>query len=145
MFALSSGCTTSSPLAWKDDSVELSWPAPPERARVQYLRSLSGPDDFKDADKSSKMFRWWFGEEQLDLSLHDPYAVAVNAADQVWVADSGTRMIYVIDVARRKVKYFQEFNGRSLVSPSGIALDENLQRVYVADAAYDEGPSERSQ
>lgn len=84
------------------------------------------------------MFEWWFGESQEDIYLYNPFAVAAGNNGQVWVADSGTRSVFLIDTDDRDVKDFPMIGERPLVSPSGIAVDTERGRVYVSDAAYSE-------
>lgn len=126
----------SRPLVWQDDTVSLVWPEPPDQPRVQYLRSLSGPEDFKEKSRAAGVLSWLLGDRQDDLALLSPFAVAVSRSDQVWVADNGSRMLYHLDLNRRRVDYFQEFNGLNLVSPSGVAVDDERRRVFLADAAH---------
>ncbi|MBW2475789.1 MAG: SMP-30/gluconolactonase/LRE family protein [Deltaproteobacteria bacterium] len=81
---------------------------------------------------------WLLGERKDDLPLLSPFAVAVSNSEIVWVADTGTQMLYRLDLARQSVDYFQELAGQPLVSPSGIAVDDQRQRVYLADSALGE-------
>ena len=136
--ALISGCAGSSsrPVAWQDETVDLVWPELPDQPRVRYLRSLSGPEDFKEKNRTSGMLGWLLGEQQEDLPLLSPFAVAVSRSNSVWVADNGARMLYRLDLKRRKVDYFQEFSGLRLESPSGVAVDDVRQRIFLADAGH---------
>lgn len=135
---LFSGCAGSTlrPVAWQDETIDLVWPESPDQPRVRYLRSLSGPEDFKDKSRTSEMLRWMFGKRQEGLPLLSPFAVAVSRSGSVWVADNGASMLYRLDLKRRKIDYFQEFSGLRLVSPSGVAVDDERQRVFLADAAH---------
>jgi len=135
---LLSGCAglASRPVAWQDETVDLAWPELPDQPRVRYLRSLSGPDDFKEKSQASVALSWLLGESQEDLPLLSPFAVAVSRSNSVWVADNGARMLYRLDLNRRKVDYFREFSGLLLESPSGIAIDDERQRIFLADAGH---------
>ena len=133
-----SGCagSTSQPVAWQDETADLVWPEPPDQPRVRYLRSLHGPGDFKKKTRTSAVLNWMLGERQEGPSLLSPFAVAVSQSGPVWVADNGASMLYRLDLKRQKVDYFQEFSGLQLVSPSGIAVDDERQRVFLSDAGY---------
>ena len=133
-----SGCTglASAPVTWQDEAIDLVWPDPPDQPRVRYLRSISGALDFKKKNKTSGALSWLLGERQGDLSLQNPFAVAVSQAGLVWVADNGTHMLFRLDLSRRKIDYFLEFAGLPLVSPSGVAVDDERQRVFLSDAAH---------
>ncbi len=133
-----SGCagSISGPLAWQDEAVDLVWPESPDQPRVRYLRSLSGPEDFKEKTKTSGGLSWLLGEQQEEPSLVSPYAVASSRTGAGWVADNVAGMLYRLDMNRRKVDYFQNFSGLNLVSPSRVAVDDERQRVFLADAAH---------
>lgn len=133
-----SGCaaSVSTPELWQEEKVDLVWPDPPDRPRVRYLGSLSGPENLKKKSRTSELLSWVLGEPQEEPPLLSPFAVAVNRSGTVWVADNGAHMLYRLDLDRQKIDYFLEFAGLQLVSPSGIAVDDDRQRVYLADAAY---------
>jgi len=136
MLSSLNGCVGAStqPFLWQDESVDLVWPPPPDEPRISYLRSLLGPQDFKAKDRTSGVLEWFLGERQNDLPLLSPFAVATSRSGLVWVADNGARMLYRLDLNRRKVDYFKEFAGIRLFSPSGVAVDEASRRVFLADA-----------
>ncbi len=135
---LSFGCAGSSSraVAWQDETVDLTWPDPPDQPRIRYLRSLSGPEDFKETSRTTGMLHWLLGERQQDAPLLTPFAVAASRSGVIWVADNGARMLFRMDLDRRKIDYFQEFSGQPLVSPSGIAVDDERQRIFLSDAAH---------
>jgi sugar lactone lactonase YvrE len=135
---LTFGCAGSSsgPVAWQDEAVDLTWPDPPDQPRIRYLRSLSGPEDFKEKSRTTGVLHWLLGEQQQDAPLLTPFAVAAGRSGVVWVADNGARMLFRMDLDRRKIDYFQEFSGRQLVSPSGIAVDDERHRIFLSDAAH---------
>lgn len=134
---LLSGCAVSSsrPIPWQDETVELVWPEAPDQPRVRYLRSLSGPADFKEKSRVSEMMSWMLGEQEEGLSFVNPFSVAVSRSGSVWVADTVAHILHRLDMSRGKINYFYDFAGQSLVSPSGVAVDDERQRVYLADAS----------
>lgn len=139
LLAVLAGCgsLSSQPFAWSDPSVERVWPPPPDPPRIRYLRTLTGPDDFQSQRQTAGLWTWLLGERQDQLPLLTPFAVAKSAPGPVWVADNGARLLYRIDVERRRVDYIQEPDGMRLNAPSGVAVDNQRQRVYLADAAHD--------
>lgn len=122
---------------WQDPAHQLEWPTPPDPPRIRYLRAITGPADFRKEDRSGKLFRWLLGDAGDDLPLLTPFAVAADEAGIVWVADSGARMLYRIDLATGDIDYIQEPAGVRLTSPSGVALDGQRGRIYLADAVLD--------
>lgn len=119
---------------WDTNVDNLVWPTGPDVPRVRFLRSINGPVDFVSPGSSGKMFRFLFGESNEQMPLVAPFAVAVDASDVVWVADSGARVLHRIDVAKKNIKYFDVLGGDKLNIPSGVAVDDLHKKVYVADA-----------
>lgn len=131
------GATKGRELVWQDPAYQLVWPSPPDPARVRYLRAITGPEDFRKEDRSGKLFRWLLGDVEDELPLLTPFAVATDGSGIVWVADSGSRMLYRIDLSKDEIDYIQEVAGVRLTSPSGVAVDGDRGRIYLADAALD--------
>lgn len=122
---------------WRDPAFQFEWPTPPDSPKVRYLRMLTGPADFRQEDRSGKIFRWLVGDNEDELPLLTPFAVATNDEGLVWVADSGSRMLYRIDLIAGEIDYIHEIAGIRLTSPSGVAVDQSRGRIYLADAALD--------
>ena len=127
--------SSSRSIPWQDETVELVWPEAPDQPRVRYLRSLSGPADFKEKSRASELMSWMLGEQQEGISFVSPFSVAVSRSGSVWVADNVAHILYRLDMNRGKIDYFHEFSSHTLVSPSGVAVDDERNRVYLADAS----------
>lgn len=61
-----------------------------------------------------------------------PFGITVGDSDQIYVVDSGTRRISVYDAGGSLVR---SMTHESLKRPTGIAVDESSNRLYVADSA----------
>ena len=138
ILSLLNGCVGAStqPFLWQDETVDLIWPEPPDKPRIRYLRSLTGPLDFKEKNQTAGFLNWLIGERQEELPLLGPFAVAASRSGSVWVADNGARSLYQLDLMSRKINFFKDFAGTRLMSPSGVAVDDERQRVFLADAAH---------
>ena len=136
---VSAGCGPAAvrEVAWTGPASQLLVPAPPASPPLHYLRSIFGAADFARESRSGQMFRWFFGASAEDLPLLTPYAVAVSDDGVVWVADSGARMLYRIDLPRETVDYLQEVDGVRFTVPSGVAIDAARNRIYLTDAEAD--------
>jgi DNA-binding beta-propeller fold protein YncE len=121
--------------AWQDPEHNLVWPDPPDAPRVRFLRAIRGPADFTAGDKSAKLISWFFGEKEEDVPLFSPFAVVSDGAGRIWISDTGSHLLYIFDLRRKKVDYVQEINGRQLEYPTGLAYDPKGERVFVADSA----------
>lgn len=120
---------------WVGPADELLWPEPPAAARVKYLRSIAGPDDFLSDSRRAGLLDWLLGRDQEVLPLLTPYDVASDAEHRVWVSDNGARLLYLFDLAQRELIYIRQINGEDLVLPTGLAYDMVRQRLYLADSS----------
>lgn len=129
------GCVGSKPFVWPEPTKRLVWPAPPETPRLRYLHAFSNPADLRgEEQRDNPVIRWLLGKTAVDLPLATPYAVAVDGSDVLWVADSGSHLLYRFDLARGKVDYIRDVGNIALLLPIGVAVDPVRQRVFVADS-----------
>src|SRR5271165_541588 len=67
--------------------------------------------------------------------LHQPAGVAVDADDNIYVADSDRGMLGVFDRYGGFVRYIGNYQGENdYVSPHGIAIDRKAGRLYLVDS-----------
>lgn len=72
-----------------------------------------------------------------DRPLVRPFGLALDAAENLYVAEQGTKQITVFDPSGKVVKVISD---PSLERPTDIAIDRDRGRIYVADPAYKESP-----
>lgn len=137
-----SGCTSG---PWHDFPVPgpqaLTWPLPPERARVVFLMQIrSHTDLFRSAG------RWgWFGRliaGEPDSALVRPYALALHPDGGLLVTDPGRRKVHFFDWTRRRYVAIGDRIQGGLPSPVGVAVlpdgrilvsDSRLARIKIFD------------
>ena len=121
------------------------WPAPPERARYQFVGYLTGEDNFRlskdvQENKAVKVLRWIVGlGERLNRKdqLVRPQSGTVSADGRILVTDVGTSSVFVFDTLNgvyerwTDAKPFVSFN-----TPIGIVVTND--NVLVADAELGE-------
>ncbi len=134
------GCSASAPqdVRWRNEQVDAVWPEPPQQPRIRYLRSLHGPGDLKgdkDEKASGKLLRSLTGTSEEGVPLRAPYGVAADGFGRIWVTDPPAGIVHVFDLARRKVTYLTLADKATFLSPTGIAIDRERERIYVADSA----------
>lgn len=89
-------------------------------------------------DPEDRSFRV-FGVD-ADVQLKLPLAVTVDSADRVWVADGALKSVLCYSPDEKLLLQFGSDPGTpaapipTLERPTGVALDERRQRVYVSDA-----------
>ncbi|MDZ4184465.1 MAG: 6-bladed beta-propeller [Desulfuromonadales bacterium] len=133
--AFTTGCTLiSAPeVQWVDSTTQLQWPAPPDKARIIFLRDFKGPGDFEKTSSSQKFLTWLTGERDKKLPFIAPYGIAADGLGRIWVADMGIRGVHQVDLAKGKVSYIFSAGNTPLTTPAGVAVDVDRQRLYVSD------------
>jgi sugar lactone lactonase YvrE len=70
--------------------------------------------------------------------LQQPLGVAVDADDNIYVADSARGMLVVFDRYGNFVRYIGNYEGENeYTSPHGIAIDQKAGRLYLVDSPRD--------
>jgi DNA-binding beta-propeller fold protein YncE len=115
----------------------LTWPEPPEPARIAYLGAVSTAADM---DKRGSVFEGLgellFGKKPVGV-LVSPYAVAVDPTGIMYVADSGGAAVHAFDLRAHDYHQFSALDqAAKLQKPIGLALLGD--RIYVADSGLRE-------
>jgi DNA-binding beta-propeller fold protein YncE len=120
------------PAAGGEAAPELTWPAPPDRPRIRFVRTVAGP-----ADLGIRPSFW----ERVGgmLAGRDPEAfvrpAGVASRDGVlYVADPGGPAVWILDARVGRSRRVGSAGGQPLVSPVALALAAGDQ-VFVADSA----------
>ena len=115
------------------------WPLPPEPARIRYVTSYRGAEDFNTRKKSSGWRALVFGQDSTAAEMPDtlvkPYGVAASAGGLVYVSDTASRRVFVFDAERRGVTFLGDKQPAKLAKPTGIAVADS-GTVFVADATH---------
>ena len=116
---------------------QVAWPLPPEQPRIRYVTTYRGIDDFKPAKKPSRMMTMLLGAQdpgsQPSDSMVKPYGIAVSSTNQVYVADTAARRVFVFSPNTKTVSFLGENGAGKLAKPVGVAVDDRGV-VFVADA-----------
>lgn len=112
----------------------LVWPAPPETARIQYLKSIATKEDVTGPRGFfGKLWDFIVGPDQMEM--RKPMSVALDAADG-WlaVADPADKRVHVFDEARGKYWAITAVDTlRLLQHPIAVASD-GRGNLYVSDS-----------
>lgn len=135
--ALAAGCA-----GGRSSAPSLTWPPPPAEPAVVYRGSIGGSRDLHRSFWGS--FRDFLLGRAPDQGLSKPYGVAWDGRSRLYVADTGSKRVLVMDLDAGKVTSFAALgpHGR-LVEPVNVLLDGD--EVYVADtglarvAVFDRG------
>ncbi|MBE0474674.1 hypothetical protein [Rhodoferax sp.] len=136
---LAGGCGTPVPAPAMDPAA-LVWPEPPEPPRIRYLQSVAGAQDWG-------IERSWLqrlGDALMGTGAQQlvrPSAVA-EAAGVLYVADPGTRSLWILDRPNKRASQLKKVGNEALVSPVALALradgavfvaDTGLNKVFLLD------------
>jgi hypothetical protein len=104
------------------------FPPPPERPRLQFLKSFSGPADL-GVPGTGAFERLVLGDAPQRQGIGTPYGVAIFDG-KIYACDVATRRINVLDLRGRSFGYLTE--DRRLMNPVNIVIEPDGTK-YVAD------------
>jgi hypothetical protein len=104
------------------------FPPAPEKPRLQFLKSFSGPADLGGSGPSG-LERFVLGETKETTGIATPYGLALFD-DKLYVCDVGQKRVEVLDLRKRSFGYMT--GDRRLANPVNIAIEEDGTK-YIAD------------
>ncbi len=95
---MSMGCANQAPhLQQRETSIKV-WPPPPDVARIQYLYSISRPEDIGVSPSFfKKVVRVLTGKKRSPQIVR-PYGIYASGEDVLYVADPGMRTVHMFDL-----------------------------------------------
>lgn len=113
------------------------FPPPPDKPRLQFLKSYSRIEDLGAETKAKKkkggFESFILGHAEAKVTSRErivkPYGVAISDG-KIYVCDVGTKMINVLDLKKRTFTYLTE--DRRLLNPVNIYVENGMK--YVADS-----------
>lgn len=111
----------------------LVWPPPPQIARIQYIRSITGKSDIT-IKKSwfKKTVDSIFGKDETSGILLRPYGVFADK-ERIYVTDTGTHCLHIFDMKERKYLEIKKVDKKDLISPIGVVADKDGE-IYLSDS-----------
>jgi DNA-binding beta-propeller fold protein YncE len=125
-FAWVGGCAAPAP--GPGGTGPVFFPPPPERPRLQFLTSFSGPTDVGVAGPSD-FEKFVLGEAKEREGIATPYGLAIHDG-KLYVCDVGKRRVEVLDLQKRSFGTMTE--DRRLLNPVNIHIEPDGTK-YVAD------------
>ncbi|MFQ6034427.1 MAG: 6-bladed beta-propeller [Sedimentisphaerales bacterium] len=104
------------------------FPKPPDKPRLQFLKSFSRPEDL-GAKGPSAFERFIIGEPEIKQGIARPYGIAIYDG-KMYVCDVGKRMVEVLDPENHTFTYLTK--DRRLINPVNIYIDQDGVK-YIAD------------
>ncbi len=104
------------------------FPKPPDKPRLQFLKSFSGPEDV-GVKGPSALERFIVGEPETMEAIVKPYGLAIFQG-KLYVCDVGKRMVEVLDLENHTFSYLTK--DIRLMGPRNIYIDDDATK-YIAD------------
>jgi sugar lactone lactonase YvrE len=128
------GCSRIHPVAQPQPATQVVWPAPPEVARIAFVKSVSRPADLGVKNSAFKRFGHWItGSQKGNEPLLKPFAVALDENDNLCLTDTGANAICYYDRAKQSWHRWDRIGKIRLASP--VAIAKHGGAFFVADSA----------
>lgn len=110
------------------------WPPPPDEPRIEYIQSITTPDDIGISKGFFKRV-WEFiaGPERMDMTV-TPFGVTTDNSGRLYVTDTALRAVHVFDQKKRKYNRLEGDKSIRFEWPIGVASDKE-GNIYVTDSA----------
>lgn len=128
------GCSSPPGVLFDPANASMVWPAAPDTPRIRYVGQLRSDRDLAAPRTGLQgLGDAIFGRNEVQ-GLVNPMAACTDGADRVFVADSGTQAVQVLDLKSRKHSVWRPTDATlRLLQPVGITYDPS-GRVLVADS-----------
>lgn len=127
MLIVSLGCA-SAPEKPAAPTAEAFYPEPPQRPRLQFLRSISAESDL---GKKQSAFREFLFGKPRDQLLGRPYDIGA-CKGKIYILDRMYKKMLVLDLKERNLAFIDDRGLGRLGDPAGIWISEKRIK-YVAD------------
>lgn len=116
----------------QQSSKPLIWPAPPEPARIAYVKTIEKPQDI-GATKGffTKIFEFVMGSKVEEMIK--PYGVTVDSAGRIIAVDTPLKRVHIFDPKKHEYTYIEEAGDFNVDSPIAAAVD-SADNIYVTDS-----------
>ncbi len=112
------------------------WPKPPEQARIEFVQTISKPEDLGITPGIwRRLVSVLVGSEEVRLVR--PTSVVMTSGEVLFVADPGSKAVHRFDIRGKDHDIVQLENEGVFRSPVSLAVDAD-DRVYVSDSALNQ-------
>ena len=130
---MSAGCAKQAPHLQQRETSGRVWPSPPDVARIQYLYSISRPEDIGVSPSFfKKVVRVLTGKKRSPQIVR-PYGIYASGQDVLYVADPGMRAVHMFDLKECRYEMIKQFKKENFISPIGVTMDSK-GFLYISDS-----------
>lgn len=107
------------------------WPPPPDKARVKYVRTITGAPDF-ETGFFSRLRAFVLGENR-DKDVRYPTSLALSPDEKrLYVSSGPLDRVFVFDFSDGSIRRVATAAGHRATAAFGVAVDAN-ENIYVSD------------
>jgi DNA-binding beta-propeller fold protein YncE len=132
LLSLFSACASKWTIRTAQPDILLQWPFPPHRAKLTYLRSLTGLSQQRGSASFLKAVVYG-GEKGAPNAFVLPVAVATGSDGRIAVADRGLACVHLYLPERQQYLRLAGSREEKITSPVGLIFDEEL-KLYLSDS-----------
>lgn len=111
----------------------LVWPPPPEKPRIQYLYSISKPEDIGISQSFFEKMLGIIRGEKPPRQMVRPHGIYYGRNEVLYVTDPGSQLVHIFDIKNRRYEQIKKYGKKNLLSPIGVVMDE-AGLLYVSDS-----------
>lgn len=128
------GCGTQKPVAILQElDPPLIWPAPPDKARIQYLYSISRPEDIGYAPSLYEKIVAAFAGRDKENQIVRPFETFLSQDETLYVTDPGLRLVHSFNLKTGSYERITKYLKKNFLSPIGVVVD-GLGQIYISDS-----------
>ena len=112
---------------------QLTWPLPPDKPRVKFLRELSNNFDIETKKKKSWVDKVVGNGDPNRIELFEkPAGIATDSRGRVIFTSTQRSTVYIVDQDQKIITRLQGGRGIVLQTPLGVAVDAK-DNIFVSD------------
>ena len=133
LLMISTGCGKKATIPIQDVTPSLVWPLPPEKARIQYLYSISRPEDIGISPSFLEKTIGILAGKKSFRQMVRPHGVYFSRNEVLYVTDPGAQAVHIFNIKDRRYEQLKKHGKKALRSPIGVTMDEE-GLLYVSDS-----------
>ncbi|MEW6374961.1 MAG: 6-bladed beta-propeller [Thermodesulfobacteriota bacterium] len=133
LLIMAPGCGKPAPTPIQNSTPSLVWPLPPEKPRIQYLYSISKPEDIGISPSFFEKAVGFLAGKKATRQMVRPFGTYFSRSEILYVTDPGIGVVHQFDMKNQRYNQISKHGKKNLVSPIGVTMDESGV-LYVSDS-----------